>query len=523
MASKEQSVILKKEDLADVPSGFWDKGLFQEPVEVADIVSTSAPTRRHRVVRKDHGVFAQHNKFGTFEVPKTFLNNDEEAAKCAAEVAEKQAAKKAVKQSKTAQKTKKEASAEQAKAVPSKAVRATPSKVESSAVSFRTLALLGVAAVFGAILTQPSALGSKTQGPSVGVAGVACSPQWLPMIMAVIEEPPMPPPSPSPPPPDVLQMTLIAVGEPSSFTVSNKADLTKRLALCSEQINTEQITVIVGPSESEISSVLKFRIVANGPFTPLVIKPPSSLVVLLQECLGIDDRVKASTVLGLGTTIEPGVLTKPQYEIGVPQSPLPAPSPAPSPPPSPSPPPPVPDVAPVQKKITLVKGWQVSSFQYLCEGDFTVITKSSVGWKVNDKMMARMGSLKIATYDGTKWQGELVRTGLFFKYGYKIFSKVAGVVITQTCENQNPVKDIPLTKGWNWMGSPYIGCFPINELKTVGDGQFTVDDEIKSRALQVRISRYDGEEWTTSSIPCFQNGMGYEVKVNVSVTVSFNK
>jgi len=194
-----------------------------------------------------------------------------------------------------------------------------------------------------------------------------------------------------------------------------------------------------------------------------------------------------------------------------------------SPPPSPSPPPPVPDVAPVQKKITLVKGWQVSSFQYLCEGDFTVITKSSVGWKVNDKMMARMGSLKIATYDGTKWQGELVRTGLFFKYGYKIFSKVAGVVITQTCENQNPVKDIPLTKGWNWMGSPYIGCFPINELKTVGDGQFTVDDEIKSRALQVRISRYDGEEWTTSSIPCFQNGMGYEVKVNVSVTVSFNE
>merc|ERR1719491_1904018 len=170
-----------KEDLADVPSGFWDKGLFQEPVEVADIVSTSAPTRRHRVVRKDHGVFAQHNKFGTFEVPKTFLNNDKEAAECAAEVAEKQAAKKAVKQSKTAQKTKKEASAEQAKAVPSKAVRATPSKVESSAVSFRTLALLGVAAVFGAILTQPSALGSTTHEPVV--TGVACSPQWLPLLM----------------------------------------------------------------------------------------------------------------------------------------------------------------------------------------------------------------------------------------------------------------------------------------------------------------------------------------------------
>merc|ERR1719491_2731241 len=198
-----------KEDLADVPSGFWDKGLFQEPVEVADIVSTSAPTRRHRVVRKDHGVFAQHNKFGTFEVPKTFLNNDKEAAKCAAKVAEKQAAKKAVKQSKTAQKTKKEASAEQAKAVPFKAVRATPSKVESSAVSFRTLALLGVVAVFGASLTQPSALGSQTQGPSVGVPGVACSPQWLPMIMGQTPaEPPMPPPTPPPPhsPPSTVSL-----------------------------------------------------------------------------------------------------------------------------------------------------------------------------------------------------------------------------------------------------------------------------------------------------------------------------
>ena len=137
---------------------------------MADGVSSSAPTRRHRVVRKvrresppshvlhgrigrfgprpshtlrrrhlpvpfswqDHGVFAQHNKFGTFEVPKTFLNNDKEAVKCAAQVAEKQAAKKAAKQSKTAQKTKKGASAEEAKAVPSKAVRATPSKATAA-------------------------------------------------------------------------------------------------------------------------------------------------------------------------------------------------------------------------------------------------------------------------------------------------------------------------------------------------------------------------------------------------------
>merc|ERR1719491_87694 len=98
----------------------------------------------------------------------------------------------------------------------------------------------------------------------------------------------------------------------------------KRLALCSKQINTEQVTVVVGPSQSKISSVLKFRIVANGLFTPLVIAPPSILVTLLQACLGINDLAKASTVLGLGTPAKPGVLTKPQYDkIMLPPSPSP--------------------------------------------------------------------------------------------------------------------------------------------------------------------------------------------------------
>merc|ERR1719491_1984805 len=168
---------------------------------------------------------------------------------------------------------------------------------------------------------------------------------------------PSPPPSPPPPPPDVLQMTLIAAEPPSFFTDSNTAELEKRLALCNEQINTKQITVKVGPTQSTISSVLKFSIVANGPFTPLVIVPPSTLVTLLQTCLGINDLALASTVLGLGTPAKPGVLTAPEYSIMVPQSPAP----------SPAPPPPVP-VDPAQKEITLVTGWQMNSFQYLVAG-----------------------------------------------------------------------------------------------------------------------------------------------------------
>jgi len=109
-----------------------------------------------------------------------------------------------------------------------------------------------------------------------------------------------------------LQMTLVAVGAPSSFA-SREADLAVRLALCSTQINPEQISVVVGPTQSTISSVLKFLIVANGPFTPLVIEPASSLVSMLQNCLPNKD--KASDVLGLDTSDTPpksGIVTMPR-------------------------------------------------------------------------------------------------------------------------------------------------------------------------------------------------------------------
>merc|ERR1719469_1639330 len=59
-------------------------------------------------------------------------------------------------------------------------VHAAPTKAGLSTVSFRTHALLGAAAVFGAVLAQPSAVGSKHDPV---VAGEACSPQRLPMLM----------------------------------------------------------------------------------------------------------------------------------------------------------------------------------------------------------------------------------------------------------------------------------------------------------------------------------------------------
>ena len=331
-------------------------------------------------------------------------------------------------------------------------------------------------------------------------------------VAAAALAPPVAPPLLLLPPPDVLQMKLIAAEPPSFFTDSNKAELEKRLALCNEQINTKQITVKVGPTQSTISSVLKFSIVANGPFTPLVIVPPSTLVTLLQTCLGINDLALASDVLGLGTIAKPGVLTAPEYSIMVPQSP--APSPAPSPPP----PPPVP-VGPAQNKITLVTGWQMNSFQYLVAGGTFDVIINTLGFSINDKIMARMGSLKIATYDGVRWQGELVEIGLFFKYGYKIYADVGGGVITQMGVNQDPVENIQLTKGWNWVGNPILQCTDINDLTPcAGGGQFTVDDQMKARKTDVKVSTYDGDDWQ-GNIPCLANGTGYEIFIAQALTL----
>merc|ERR1719491_910970 len=304
-------------------------------------------------------------------------------------------------------------------------------------------------------------------------------------------------------------MTLIARRPSGSSFAGREADLARRLALCSTQINTEQVTVAVGSSES---TVLKFFIVANGPFTPLVIVPPSSLVTLLQTCLGINDLALASDVLGLGTIAKPGVLTAPEYSIMVPQSPTPAPSP-------PSPPPPSPVAA--NKQIKLVEGWQMCSFQYLDVGSssFSVIEKTP-SFTQNDKILARLGSLKIATYDGTKWQGELVAIGLDFAHGYKVYFKsAAGGVITQAGVNQDPVEAIKLTKGWNWIGNAPLYPTAVNDLTPIS-GSFTVDDEIKSRAADITFTRYDGNKFQ-GALDELEAGRGYEVKVRRSVTVQF--
>ena len=57
-----------------------------------------------------------------------------------------------------------------------------------------------------------------------------------------------------------------------------------------------------------------------------------------------------------------------------------------------------------------------------------------------------------------------MRIGLSFAEGYKIYTAVAGGVITQAGVKHNPVENIKLTKGWNWMGNAVLQPTTVNDL-----------------------------------------------------------
>merc|ERR1711935_652109 len=101
-----------------------------------------------------------------------------------------------------------------------------------------------------------------------------------------------------------------------------------------------------------------------------------------------------------------------------------------------------------------------------------------------------------------------------------------GPVITQTCGNQNPVQNIQLAKGWNWMGNPKLGSTTVTGLSPdfqtfFNSFEFSPNDEIKVRGFnKLSISRYDGGEWQ-GNLKTLLTGEGYEVKVENAVTVTF--
>ena len=91
--------------------------------------------------------------------------------------------------------------------------------------------------------------------------------------------------------------------------------------------------------------------------------------------------------------------------------------------------------------------------------------------------------LLIATYDGTKWVGNLEEKGFSSARGYKVFySGEVGAVLTQSGDAA-PVEDVELSSGWNWIGHASLVSYPINSgVTTIGGTEFTAHDQIKTRS-----------------------------------------
>ena len=185
------------------------------------------------------------------------------------------------------------------------------------------------------------------------------------------------------------------------------------------------------------------------------------------------------------------------------------------------PPPPSPPFSPLFEcvDIPLVSGCQMISFNCIGPASSSFSLLDSTPFQLDDKIQTREGGLVIATYDGTKWQGALVKQGFSYGKGYKVFfSGAPGSAIKQSGAAQLPVEDVALSIGWNWIGYASISSCDINSGMTVIDGQFTADDTIKTRSgNDAPFCTYNGDE-CVGGLSELKPGAGYEVRVDKAVT-----
>ena len=109
-------------------------------------------------------------------------------------------------------------------------------------------------------------------------------------------------------------------------------------------------------------------------------------------------------------------------------------------------------------------GWQTISFY--CKGTYIEYRTlndimKGVPFGVDDQILYRHPDygLMLATYTGTKFVGSLVRQGLSYQRGYKVFySGPVDAVISQTgypyarCSVSDVTCYVVLYKGWNYIG-----------------------------------------------------------------------
>ena len=176
-------------------------------------------------------------------------------------------------------------------------------------------------------------------------------------------------------------------------------------------------------------------------------------------------------------------------------------------------------------------GWHLISFQCIgLAASFDVLNPAA--WKVDDKIIARDGTLEFAILTGAGWVGNLVPKGLSSEKGYRVFySGAPGTALTQAGgtdpgddDGLAPVlrpTDVKLVEGWNWVGHAAPTSYNINSGIAPVSGSFTAKDQIISRSGGV-VSRatHDGSAWHGDVLE-LEPGKGYEIFVAEPVTFSY--
>lgn len=144
-------------------------------------------------------------------------------------------------------------------------------------------------------------------------------------------------------------------------------------------------------------------------------------------------------------------------------------------------------------------------------------------FRIDDKILSRDPQLKFATMDNkNRFVGGLVYYNkLTSSQGYKVlYSGAEGQKLIQGGGAKFPVEDIVLNSGWSWIGHPPLISHDVNSGIEVVSGQFSVDDQIKTRSgNKLTFCTYTGSRFA----PDFElkPGAGYEVNVAQAMTLRY--
>ncbi len=163
-----------------------------------------------------------------------------------------------------------------------------------------------------------------------------------------------------------------------------------------------------------------------------------------------------------------------------------------------------------------------------CVGNMsdTFAVLANVTWRIDDKIMTRDPFLKFATFDGEKFVGGLKNHDqLLPSLGYKVYysgNDLLPVIIEQTGLPQLPVEDVVLSRGWSWIGHAPPTSYGINTgITAVGNGTFSIDDQIKTRTgNHLSFATRDGS-WFQGELYKLEPGVGYVVKVAQPLTFRY--